>query len=143
MTLAAVILVVAVMPMSSAQPAADEAELQRLEAVWNAAHVRGDVAALDRLWADDIVIAVQGMPLMSKQDALAITRSGKLAFDRYETTGTRVRVYGDAAVVTGRLHRSRRMGERQAEDHWYFTKTYARRDGRWMVVSWHASDAPR
>ena len=119
------------------------AELTRLETVWNQAHINADADALDRLWADDIVVMVQSMPIMSKKDALGMTRTGRMKFDRYETSDTQFRVYGEAAVVTGRVKRARRMGERSAQDDWLFTKTYVRRNGRWQVVSWHASDAPR
>jgi hypothetical protein len=40
---------------------ADLAELTRLEAVWNDAHLRGDAPALDRLWADELVAIVPRM----------------------------------------------------------------------------------
>jgi hypothetical protein len=32
------------------------------------------------------------------------------------------------------------MGKESHED-WRFTKVYVRRDGKWCVVAWHASDA--
>jgi ketosteroid isomerase-like protein len=120
----------------------DVAELMRLERVWNQAHVSGDAVALDQLWADDLVVTVQGMPTMSKAQSMAIWRSGKMTFAAYDTSDVIVRVHGDAAVVTGRVHRSRKLGERMANDNWLFTKTYVRRSGRWQVVAWHASDAP-
>lgn len=47
---------------------ADVRELQRLETVWNEAHERGDVDALEALWADDIEVAVPKMPVMTKAD---------------------------------------------------------------------------
>lgn len=38
--------------------AADRAELSRLEETWNQAHLHGDAEALNRLWADDLEVAV-------------------------------------------------------------------------------------
>ena len=124
------------------KPSSDVAELLRLEAVWNDGHVKGDADALGRLWSDDLVVAVQGIPLLSRKESINVWRTGRMKFDEYETSDIRVRVYNDAGVVTGRLRRSRRVGGRTAADPWSFTRMYVHRDGQWQVVSWHASDVP-
>ncbi|MFQ5743679.1 MAG: nuclear transport factor 2 family protein [Acidobacteriota bacterium] len=130
-------------PTASPQEAADRIELSRLEQVWNEAHLRGDADALERLWAEDLVVTVPEMPMMTKAEAIGVWRSGRMKFRRYETSGLRIRLYGDAAVVTGRLHRARAMGDREIEDNWRFTKVYVRQAGKWHVVAWHASTAAR
>lgn len=119
----------------------DERELVRLETVWNAAHEHGDADALDRLWADDLQIAVPRMSVMSKTEALGFMRSARMTFQRYRSSGVTIRVYGDAAVVTGRLQRTRTLNGRQIDDDWRFTKVYVRRAGRWRAVAFHASEA--
>ena len=86
----------------------DTSELQRLERVWNEAHERGDADALEALWADDLEVAVPKMPVMQKADVVKIARSGRMKFLRYQTSDTRIRLYENAAVVTGRLQRTRR-----------------------------------
>src|SRR5580658_7303795 len=65
---------------------ATQKELQRLEKVWNDAHLAGDTAALDALWADELVVTVPKMPLFNKAQSLAIWRTGKMKFKRYETS---------------------------------------------------------
>jgi ketosteroid isomerase-like protein len=142
-----VIAVVAfVVGVGLAQPATgtvadrDVAELSRLEAVWNDAHLRGDAGVLDRLWADDLVVFVPKMAPLPKSGALAFLRSGRMAFRRYESSEIAVRVYGESAVVTGRLLRSRDVGGRVLEDDWRFTKVYVRQAGGWRVVAFHASE---
>ena len=115
----------------------DEKELERLEAEWNAAHVRGDGAALERILADDIVVVVPGMRVMTKADSLGMLTSGRMKFVRYETSETKVRAYTDTAIVTGRLRRTRVIAGATADDDWRFTKVYVCRDGRWQVVSFH------
>lgn len=120
----------------------EEAELRRLESSWNEAHLRGDADALDRLWHDDLQIAVPRMAVMSKADALQFMRSARMTFQRYETTDVKVRVYDAAAIVTGRLKRGRTLMGRQVDDDWVFTKIYIRTAGTWRVVSFHASEAP-
>lgn len=113
-----------------------------LETAWNEAHVRGDAATLDRLFADDLVVAVPGMRTMSKSDSLGVMASGRMKFDRYESSDTAIRIYDGAAIVTGRIQRTRTVGGRESKDDWLFTKVYVRRAGRWQVVSFHASNAP-
>jgi len=72
---------------------------------------------------------------------LKFARSGRMKFLRYQTSDTRIRLYGNAAVVTGRLQRTRLMNGREISDDWRFTKTYVRQAGHWRVVSFHASEA--
>ena len=119
----------------------DLKELYRLEAVWNDAHVKGDAGALDQLWANDLVITVASMPVMTKADALAMVGSNRMPFSKYETSELNVRRFGNSAVVTGRLLRERSMNGKAIIDNWRFTKTYVVVGGRWRVVAWHASPA--
>lgn len=125
---------------ATAQPGTEE--FIQLETVWNVAHRSGDADALDRLWANDLEVAVPGMTPMSKSESLAFARSGRMRFERYETSQIKVRTYGDTAVVTGRLRRTRTVDDRQRVDDWRFTKVYARQSGTWRVVSFHASELP-
>ncbi len=118
----------------------DQRELGRLEAEWNAAHVRADATALERIFAEDLVVVVPGMRVMTKADSLGMFTSGRMKFERYETSETEIRIYADTAIVTGRLRRARVITGVSAEDDWRFTKVYLRRDGRWQVVSFHASN---
>ena len=139
-SLALVVLMIGL--QSQPQPETPEVkELTRLESVWNEAHEKGDAGALERLWADDLEVTVPRMPVMSKSEVLGFARSGRMKFQRYQTSDLKVRVYGDAAVVSGRLQRTRTLGDKTVSDDWRFTKLYVRREGRWQVVAFHASEA--
>lgn len=118
---------------------AARSELLQLEKTWNEAHVHGDADALDRLWSEDLIVTVPGMQVMRKAQALAITRSGRVKFQRYETSDLEVAVFKDAAVVTGRVLRTRHINDRDMEDDWRFTKVYVRAGNDWKVVAWHSS----
>ncbi len=135
--------VVLMIGLQSQQPydTPDVRELVRLESVWNEAHEKGDASVLEKLWADDLEVTVPKMPVMSKSDVLGFARSGRMKFQRYQTSGLKVRVYGDAAVVSGRLQRTRTLNDKSVNDDWRFTKFYIRREGRWQVVAFHASEA--
>jgi ketosteroid isomerase-like protein len=121
---------------------ADRDELQRLESAWNAAHIRGDSETLSRLWADDLEVAVPKMPVLKKEELIKFVDSGRMKFQRYETSDLNFRIYGQSTVVTGRLQRKREINGRAVEDDWRFTKVYQRTADGWRVVSFHASEAP-
>jgi ketosteroid isomerase-like protein len=121
----------------------DKRELERLEKVWNEAHEHGDADVLQSLWADDIEVDVPKMPVMSKTEIMAFARSGRMKFLRYATSDINIRVYGDAAVVTGRLQRTRTLNGQELSDDWRFTKVYTRHAQTWRVVSFHASEAAK
>jgi hypothetical protein len=83
------------------------------------------------------------MAVLTKAQSIGLLRSGHLKFPRYETSDIRIRVYNDAAVVTGRLQRTRTVNGNNVDDNWRFTKMYVRRSGKWQVVAWHASTNAR
>ncbi|MBM4200708.1 MAG: nuclear transport factor 2 family protein [Gammaproteobacteria bacterium] len=118
-------------------------KILRLEAVWNQAHLRGDVAALDALCATDLTVIVPGMNPMSKDDILGFWKSGRAKITQYGTTDVRVVVRGHTAVATGRLARTRDFNGTVMNDRWQFTKTYTNESGRWVLVAYHASEAPK
>jgi Domain of unknown function (DUF4440) len=126
----------------SASPA-DIEEFTRLERVWNQAHEKGNAKPLEELWADDIEIVVPKMNVMTKSEALRFFRSGRMTFDRYQTSDIKVRVYGHAAVVSGRLERARSLLGVTTTDDWRFIKVYVRQSDRWRVVAFFASDIER
>ena len=83
------------------------------------------------------------MPVMTEAEVLGFARSGRMKFFRYATSDLRFRVYGDAAVVTGRLQRTRTLNGNEISDDWRFTKAYVREIAKWRVVSFHASEATK
>lgn len=119
----------------------DTQELERLEKVWNDAHERGDADALQNLWSDDLEVDVPKMPVMNKADVLSFARSGRMKFLHYATSDIRIRTYGDTAVVSGRLQRTREISGKELYDDWRFTKVYVRQAQQWRVVSFHASES--
>lgn len=126
-------------PTNAPNDQVERNEMLRLERVWNEAHLKGDARALDQLWEESLVVTVPGMAPMAKADSMGVWRSGQVKFDRYETSEVKVSLYGDTAVVTGRLLRTRTFGNRSMDDNWRFTKTYIKRDNKWQVVAYHAS----
>jgi ketosteroid isomerase-like protein len=122
------------------QGQASDTDLARLEAEWNNAHMQGDATTLERIFADDLVVIVPGMRPLTKTDSLGMFKAGGMRFDRYESSDIQSRVYGETAIVTGRIKRTRVIGGKTMDDDWRFTKVYLRRADNWQVVSFHASN---
>ena len=143
MSMNAFLILIGGLALQASTPAQDSdlAELTRLEAVWNDAHLRGDPSALERLWADELVAIVPRMAPLPKPEALAFVRSARMKFLRYESAEVTVKVYGESAVARGRLLRARELGGQTMQDNWRFTKVYVRQAGQWRVVAFHASEA--
>ena len=116
---------------SQASSENDRRELMHLEDVWNQAHLAGDAEELDHLWADDLEVAVPHMAVMTRAEALGFARSGRMKFLRYETSDLHIRLYGNAAVVTGHLLRTRTVNGNNVSDDWRFTKVYIRQAHQW------------
>lgn len=76
---------------------------------------------------------------MKKADALAMVKSNRMPFTRYETSELNVKRFGESALVTGRLQRERLMNGKNVSDDWRFSKVYMMTQGRWQVIAWHAS----
>jgi hypothetical protein len=126
--------------LAAVQSSDDKAELIRLEQVWNTAHLEGAAAILESLWADEFTVTVPRMPVMTRAEAVGIARSNMIKFSKYETSEVVVQIFGSAAVVRGRMRRSRSRGEQLVEDSWQFTKVYVKQEDTWRVVAFHASE---
>jgi hypothetical protein len=108
-----------------------EIERQRLRAL-----VTGNLAAADRLHADDFQLITPSGRLLTKQDYLGGIESGHLNYRLWEVDSEiEVRIYEGVALIRYRsqLHMSLDGGEGEQRPFWH-TDSYEWRDGRWQVV---------
>ena len=105
-TFAAVVVfgVAAVSPVyGQAKPkgSAVEQVLMKLENDWNDASVKRDVTLLGRLLADDYIFTDPDGVMWTKAQAQEMLKSGEDVVTSAVATDMKVRVYGNAAIVTG------------------------------------------
>jgi ketosteroid isomerase-like protein len=110
-----------------------------LERAWDSAYLKGDVDALDSLWADDITIVLPGIRPMTKPEALVLAKTERAMLTRYESTPYRSVEIQDTAVVTGSITRTRNVGGKFKTEHWNYEKTYMRTHAAWKVVAFVAT----
>jgi ketosteroid isomerase-like protein len=109
---------------------------QRLAKAW----VAGDRAAIERIIAQDWTVTGTDGRVSTRGDVLhdvfesKVHRIGVVQID-----DVGVRVFGDAAVVTGRTHGRGEYSSAPYDVTIRFTDVFVRRDGRWQAVASHAS----
>ncbi|MFJ4817281.1 nuclear transport factor 2 family protein [Streptomyces sp. NPDC088801] len=127
--------------MSEESASADAHQVARLAKGWAEAIVSNDPARIAGFMADEWVI-VSDSGIDPKERFLSLVESGALTHSAMDLmTDPRVRVYGDTAVVTGRVtNTAHYQGERHDADEWT-TDVFVRRQGRWLCVLSHITPA--
>jgi uncharacterized protein (TIGR02246 family) len=113
--------------------------LIKLENESNDAWVKHDVEAYARLLADDYLCTGQDGDVITKAQDLAVFKSHENTIRSAIADDFRVRVYGDAAVVTFRLTYKIQAEGKESTGQERFTDTWVKRDGRWQCVATHYS----
>jgi len=118
-------------------------ELIKIEKDWGEAYLKKDVALLDRILADDYMQTDSEGNFITRAQDLADLKSGAYVETSGVQDNVKVRVYGDAAVVTGRSTVKAQYKGKDASGQFQWTDTFIRRDGRWQCVASHISRIPQ
>jgi ketosteroid isomerase-like protein len=104
---------------------------------WAQALVSNDAQKIGGFMSDDWVIVGQN-GITRKQDFLPSIESGDLTHEKMELVGeARVQVYGETAVLTGRVtNNGHYNGVPFSADEWT-TDVFMRCEGRWLCVLSH------
>ena len=120
--------------------AKDEVQLAELQHMLSKAWVSADRATIERIIAPDWKSTGPDGRTTDRAGVFAdVFETRRHKIHRVEIDDVTARVFGDAAVVTGRTH-----GVGEFEGSAYdvvirFTDTFVRRGGRWQAVASHAS----
>ncbi len=122
---------------------AEQEVLARHEA-WRHAIVKGEMETLDQILADDYIITSGAGALRDKKGELADLKLPRgLSWVYVKTDDLRVRVYGEAAVVTGRVQWRVRNQEREMDDERRFTSVFVKQKGQWRMVAQQMTRPPQ
>ncbi len=123
-------------PITSADSkVAAQEKIKQIELERNQALLKHDTATLDRMTSDDYTFINQRGELRTKSEILAGFKSGNFNYDDREITDLEVRVYGDAAVVTGRAKQKGVENSKDYSGENRFTRVYVKQNGRWISVA--------
>ena len=118
-------------------PANAEQEVIAVIEQYRQALMKKDLAALDRIWADDLTFINMRGELLGKQQRMENVRSGATGVNSTKVSDQQVRVYGQTAVVTTRETIEAQYSGQQANASYRFTSVWVRRNGSWQVVAVH------
>ncbi len=116
-----------------------EEEIKKLEEDRNQAVLKADTAALDRMTSDDYTLITLQGELMTKAQILDGFKSGAIKFESRELSDLNVRVYGNTAVVTGRVTQKSTENGKDISAQSRFTRVYVKEKGRWVSVAQQAT----
>jgi uncharacterized protein (TIGR02246 family) len=117
------------------------AELLNAEQEWADAIVSNDSERIARFMADDWVM-VSDTGISPRQQFLAAVESGDLSHSAMQiVSDARIRVYGETAVVTGRMTNTAHYQGHQTDSDEWTTDVFVRRNGRWLCVLTHITAA--
>jgi len=134
-----VVLVFGVAILAKAQTASVEQELIKLENEWGDAYVKHDPATFDKMVTDDFFATMADGTVYTKAQAHEFIKTYEGVITSFVADEWKVRVYGDAAVVTARNTTKMQVAGKEVISQERFTDTWIRRDGRWKCVAAHNS----
>lgn len=115
--------------------ATEEARVTALE--------HSDVAALDRIMADDVTYIHASGKVDTKKSYLEAIRSGQLHYISWQPKGLHVRMLGnDGAIIDGEYAvrvTDSRVQSTPFDINIFILNAYARRDGRWQQIAWQST----
>lgn len=99
---------------------------------------RGNAAPLQRLLSDDFIATSMNGRVVNKAQYVRGSSNPNLRLTSFDVDETAVRVYGDSAVVTGRVRiTSRSEGGDQTFQFRYTNMYVAAGGGRWQIAASH------
>lgn len=117
-------------------------ELKSREGDFNQALLHGDWKALEQIEADDLIFTNADGSVTHKSDDVAKLRSGDLKISSIDMSDVKVQDLGNVAVFTGQLIETARYKETDLSGTYRFTDVWAKRGGRWWLVTGQEARVP-
>lgn len=117
----------------------DAAYVRSLELKWTESYKQRQVDILSSLLAEDFVITIEDGSIYSKTGYISHSAESSVHVDVAEMSDLKVRMHGNAAVITGAYHE---RGESDGKAYEYrdrFTDVWMKSGGKWQVVASHYS----
>jgi ketosteroid isomerase-like protein len=112
-----------------------EEHLMKLERDGIEAMKRNDISFMENLEAPDFLFIDPGGMVHTRDEDLAIARSGDLKIESMNIDEMKVRVYGDTAVVTGQSTVKGMFKTQDISGKYRWTDVFVKRNGKWQLVN--------
>ena len=126
----------------------DEAAVRDVLMQNAAAFERGDMATLNKLWANDESVTVfesghANYGWADYRDNHLKPEMAEMKNTKYAITDIKPRIAGNTAWATFKYTISAQLKERHVEASGLGTAVLEKRDARWQIVHWHTSNSRR
>jgi ketosteroid isomerase-like protein len=112
-----------------------EQEVLRLADAWATAELRGDTTFIESTLADDFIgIGPLGF-MLTRQEWLARHTSGDLKYESFSLDEVKVRMYNDAAILTGRQVQNAAYRGNSIQGQFRTTLVFVQQQGQWRLAS--------
>ena len=115
----------------------EEEEVLRLEKEFSQAIVKNDAEAVGRFLADDWIIIDPDGGIIDKASFLGVIKSGALTHEMMESDDTRVRIYGNTAIVTALTTTKGKFSGQVFTTQERATDVFVKQNGRWQCALSH------
>ncbi len=119
-----------------------EKEILALEDRRCAAMTAGDLASLEKLLHDELLYTHSSGVTDTKASWLLSMKSGKTRYKSVKCSGQQVRVFGDVALVTGRVHIEAEINGQPRTLRLMFLNAWAKTPQGWKFVAWQSAPQP-
>jgi ketosteroid isomerase-like protein len=113
----------------------DEQQILALHEAGDRALMGADLAALARIFADDYVQYDESGQVFTKQDVLERIRTGAIRYPSIVSTGRKIRVFGNMAVVHGSESDEVEADGRRFSVRYVYLDVLEKRNGEWKLVA--------
>ena len=124
-----------------------EADTRRLLAAqadaWDKALIAKDRAGIEANMAPEFVQMRGSGQLVSREQFIKDVLDPAFSMDPYTVEDWEARLFGDTALVYGRIRMSGRDDGQRWAAHFRYIDAYVRRNGRWQVVSVQVTPMPK
>jgi ketosteroid isomerase-like protein len=115
-------------------------QVEKLEEVWRAAQINGDVDAMDKLLSDDYVGITMTGQVVTKMQQLDRMRNRSLVLSKIELTDVKVKMIGTTAIVTSLADVDGINDGEPMHGTFRSTRVYSRQpSGVWQITNFEAT----
>jgi len=134
-----------VTPAFAAVPTSDPLppDLARAATAYDQAQIHNDGPALQRLLADDYVLANGGGQISTKAEFIRDSTAPGFSLQPYVVEHAVNRVWADGAVLSGEVVLRGTDGGKPFAGHLRFADVWARRNGQWRVIFTEVTRLPK
>ena len=123
------------MPIENNRQQNDEQQILALHEAGDRALMSADLAVLAQIFADDYVQYNEAGTAFTRQDVLNNFRTGAIRYPSIVSTGRRIRVFGDTAVVHGSESDEVEVNGKRFSVCYVYLDVLRKQNGKWKLVA--------